>query len=547
MAFSTPRTKIIRFGLFEADLEQRVLTRQGLRVKLQDQPFQLLALLLERPYEVVSREEIQQKLWPADTYVAFDDGLNTAMKKVRAALGDSADNPRFIETVPRRGYRFLAAPNFAKPEGATEQVPPASVEAVSAGIPDPILDAVEESLEVSRQEQESGFGNYALRWTAFFVAIALLAAGGIFWRNSSAGRKTPAPDATRMSKEAPSSGRSSFRAIDPRAHDEYLQARNFWKQRTAESLAQAVDHYNLAIERDPGYAEAYAGLANCYIVMPMLSIVPSNDTYEKSRQAAGKALALDDSVAEAHLAEAEVKLYSDWNYSGAAAEFQRALELDPNDAQAHQWYAEFLSLMGRHQEAISEIHMAQHLDPVSMIIHHQAGQIYQNARMYGEALFEYRKTLMIQPGFGPTYSALALAYRRQGRYQESIEAQREANRYWDPGGTAIADLKQVENGYATGGKTGYLRAALEFRKKHPGSIYDGALGYALVGDDEQALQQLQKSLEARQPQVINLLNDPEFDHLKGNPRFQEIARKAGLIQPDQSPVGQQTTDSQAQP
>lgn len=530
MAFSTPRTKIVRFGLFEADLEQRVLTRQGLRVKLQDQPFQLLALLLERPYEVVSREEIQQKLWPADTYVAFDDGLNTAMKKVRAALGDSADNPRFIETVPRRGYRFLAAANFVGPGEATEQIPPVSVEAVSAGIPGPISKAVEEPLEVSRQAPESGLRNQALRWSTFVVAIALLA-GGLFWRKSSAGRKTPAPDATKMSAAALPSGRPASRSVDPRAHDEYLQARNFWKQRTAESLAQAADHFNLAIELDPGYAEAYAGLANCYIVTPMLSIVPSNDTYAKARQAAEKALALDGSVAEAHLAEAEVRLYSDWNYSGAEAEFRRALELDPNDAQAHQWYAEFLSLMGRHQEAISEIHTSQHLDPLSMIIHHQAGQIYQNARMYGEALFEYRKTLMIQPGFGPTYSALALVYRRQGRYRESLEAQREANRYWDPGGTAIADLKQVENGYATGGKMGYLRAALEFRKKHPGSIYDAAFDYALLGEDEQALQQLQKALEARQPQVINLLNDPEFDHLKGNPRFQEIARKAGLSKP----------------
>src|SRR5215468_8280462 len=109
-----PRTRIARFGLFEADLEQRVLTKQGFRIRLQDQPFEILSLLLQRPGEIITREEIQQKLWPADTFVAFDDGLNTAIKKLRLALGDSAENPRFIETVPRRGYRFLAPPVFAE-------------------------------------------------------------------------------------------------------------------------------------------------------------------------------------------------------------------------------------------------------------------------------------------------------------------------------------------------------------------------------------------------------------------------------------------------
>ena len=119
MAFGAPGQKVARFGLYEADVDQRVLTKGGLKVRLQDQPFQVLVLLLERPGELVTREEIQQKLWPADTYVAFDDGLNTAIKKLRSALSDTADNPRFIETVPRRGYRFVAPVSVARPESAS--------------------------------------------------------------------------------------------------------------------------------------------------------------------------------------------------------------------------------------------------------------------------------------------------------------------------------------------------------------------------------------------------------------------------------------------
>src|SRR5450755_2685679 len=111
--------KIARFGLYEADLQQFVLAKGGLRIKLQDQPFRLLAVLLERPGEVVTRDEIRQKLWSADTFVEFDDGLNNAIKKLRAALGDTADNPRFIETVPRRGYRFMAPVDFPAPASAS--------------------------------------------------------------------------------------------------------------------------------------------------------------------------------------------------------------------------------------------------------------------------------------------------------------------------------------------------------------------------------------------------------------------------------------------
>jgi DNA-binding winged helix-turn-helix (wHTH) protein/Tfp pilus assembly protein PilF len=522
MALSAPRAKIARFGLFEADLERRLLSKEGIRVKLQEQPFQVLALLLERPYEVVTREEIQQKLWPADTYVAFDDGLNTAIKKLRLALGDSAENPRFIETVPRRGYRFLAAPDFREQTPQTEVIAK-TAEPISTGALAQVPDATGTAPEVTRGIAEGTWGTRALRWAvAMLVAVAVLATGWMIWQKrghkaaeSSAGRRAPQP------------GRGGQRSTDPRAHEEFLQARNYWKQRTAEALTHAVDHFNLAIEQDPGYAEAHAGLANCYVVLPLLSTVPTTDTYLKARQEAQKALALDDSVAEAHLAMAEVKLYSDWNFAGAELEFRRALELDSNDAQAHQWYAEFLSLMGRHPEAIAEIHVAQHLDPLAMIIHHQAGQIYQNARMYPEAFMEYRKTLMIEPGFGPTYAAMMLAFRRQGRYRESVEAQRQADLYWDPGGTAIEDLKRMADASARG-KQAYLHAAFEFNQKHPSTAYNAAFDYALLSEDSEALHQLQKSLEAREPQIINLLNDPEFDHLKANPQFEAIVKKVGL-------------------
>jgi tetratricopeptide (TPR) repeat protein len=278
-----------------------------------------------------------------------------------------------------------------------------------------------------------------LLWAGLIFAGALLVTGLTIWKKNAASKAA-------QSAAIDPRGRS----IDPRAREEYLQARNYWKLRTAEALTKAIDHYNLAIELVPDYAEAYAGLANCYVVLPMLTTVSTEDTYPKARQAAEKAVALDDSLAQAHLAAAEIKLYSDWNFPCAEKEFRRAVELDANDAQAHQWYAEFLSLMGRHREAIAQIQTALHLDPSSMIIHHQAGQIFQAARMYPEALLEYQRALMIQPGFGPTYSTMALAYCRQGRYAECLDAARQDHLYWDPGGTATKDLERLPYRRQTG-------------------------------------------------------------------------------------------------
>ncbi len=514
MAIPASQAMIARFGLFEADLQRRVLTREGLRVKLQDQPFEVLGLLLQRPGEIVTREEIRQQLWPADTYVAFDDGLNTAIKKLRLALGDSADNPRFIETVPRRGYRFLASPIFA--------------ETTAPGL-DPLEAArvarvgTELAPEISGESEgpKPGTRRQLLLWAGVLIAGALLVTGLVILRKDNTGLTS----AHTTSKQP---NHLAGRSVDPRASEEYLQARTYWKERTAEALTKAIDHYKLAIEIAPDYAEAYAGLANCYVVLPMLTTVSAEDAHLKARQAAEKAVALDDSLGQGHLAAAEIKLYSDWDFPGAEKEFRRALELDSNDAQTHQWYAEFLSLMGRHREAIAQIQAALQLDPSSMIIHHQAGQVFQAARMYPEAMQEYRRALMIQPGFGPTYSAVAIAYLRQGRYAECLEADRQANVYWDPGGTAIKDLQRVADAYRAGGREAFLRARLEFNKKHPPRAYFFAYNYALLGENDQALQWLRKALDAHHHDILNLQNDPEFDHLRSDPRFMEIANKVGL-------------------
>lgn len=523
-----PKTKLVRFGLFEADLNGRSLNKDGLRIRIQEQPFQILVLLLERPGEVVTRESIRQQLWPADTYVAFDDGLNTAMKKLRLALGDSSDNPRFIETIPRRGYRFLASPVFVDPSPKRTPVlsdidaiarEPRLANTIGGVAPEPFAP------ETVMPGPAPNARSRPIMMAGVVVAAVSLVAIAV-WITSTLERHSRLPAASKLPSQDTRPGQK--RMLSPRAHEEFLQARNYWKQRTAEALSKAVDHYNLAIELDPNYAEAYAGLANCYVVMPLLSTVPIETSYTKARGSAARAVQLDDSVAQAHLAAAEVDFYGDWDFVAAEKEFARAIELDAIDAQAHQWYAEFLSITGRHREAIAQIHIAEQLDPSSMIIHHQAGQVFREARMYPEALEEYRTALMMQPGFGPTYAAIGVVYRRQERYRESLEALEQANLYWDPGGTAVQDLQRIAASYAASGKPALFRGLLQYDQKHKGPAYDSAILHALIRNDAQTLQLLEKALADRRPEILNIGNDPEFDSLRTNPHFQEIVKAVGL-------------------
>src|SRR5947209_14991809 len=187
------------------------------------------------------------------------------------------------------------------------------------------------------------------------------------------------------------------RTLNPNAFEDYLKGRHYWALRTEEGLVKAIEYFNRAIQEDPGDARSYAGLANCYIVQPMITQADEKETPQKAKDAAQKALQLDDSLAEAHLAIAEIDFYQDWNFSAAEKEFRRTLELNPNSATAHQWYGEFLSLFGRYEEGIRELETAIALDPLSAIVHHQAGQTFQQARQYDRAIQEYQQALKLSP------------------------------------------------------------------------------------------------------------------------------------------------------
>jgi DNA-binding winged helix-turn-helix (wHTH) protein/Tfp pilus assembly protein PilF len=498
-----------RFGVYEVDLRRGELRKHATPVKVQGKPFQVLTVLLERPGEIVAREELRERLWPAGTYVEFDDGLNAAVKKLRTALNDSAGRPHYIETIPRHGYRFVA---------------PLTVVAVNE--PAIVIPAAGPSAPLAAASQEAFVrGLLRLRWlrlTAYTLVSSALGVSLLFGIH-----------------------RRSVAAHRAEAVQEVSRGRELWRDRTPESLTQAIDHYNRALELDPANPAAYSGLADAYIVLPFLSTIQQNVTYPKAKAAAEKAVMLDPSLADAHTSLADVKLYVDWDFTGAEREFQSALALDPNDATAHQWYAEFLSAMGRHDQAIREVLNAEQLEPLSKIMYHQAGQVYQNARQYDNAIHQYNGALEIDPAFYPSCERLSDALRHEGMYREDIETQLEFHRrhaanFYTPGANAITLLEAMERGFASGGRRGYWRARLEMAVEmelamtssnvpaDETAMYQLAVDYAQNGDTNNAMLWLNRLFAIHGNQILSIDVDPDLDPLRSDSRFQQLARRIGL-------------------
>jgi TolB-like protein/DNA-binding winged helix-turn-helix (wHTH) protein/Tfp pilus assembly protein PilF len=638
----------VRFGLYTADLHAAELRRGQDHVPLQNLPFRILTVLLREPGRVVTREELRRELWPEDTFVDFERGISTAVSKLRDALGDTASNPRFIETVGRRGYRFIAPVTLLTPErprefgvsnGTDEKTTSPANPKVRETLPAPasvqianvktgrrriiylllVLAAVAAlaatwnavlrrssqaashreimSIAVLPLENLSGdpqqeylsdgltdavtnllaqIGNLRVisRTTAMHykhsgktapeiakeLGVDALVEGSVMrsgdhlrltiqlvqaskdrdlWANSYERELEDVLSLEReLSREIAGQIRVQLtpeqqdrlaqkRTVDPESYTLYLQGRYYWHQRSEQSLIKAIGYFEQAIARDPTFAPAYAGLADSYVVLPFF-MIPPPDGYQRARLSAEKALALDPGLAEAHNSVAYVRIYHDWNFSGAEEEFKKAIALNPNYATAHQWYAELLSIEGRNQEAIAEIQRALNLDPQSAIMHHQAGQILRSARQYPQALDEYHKSLELDPNLMPNYFSMYLTYRRTGDYKRAIDAAVIHSKMMSD--AYKRDLLQAAEVFNTRGKEAFLQRSAKLWEGIPGLTppYYEVLDRAELHQWNQCLQLLEREYKRHNPIVLNAKTDPELDPLRSDPRFQALLRKIGL-------------------
>ena len=313
------------------------------------------------------------------------------------------------------------------------------------------------------------------------------------------------------------------------AYQEYLKGQFWLNKRSEEGFQKAIEYFNHAVEKDPSYALAYAGMADCYALLGTYALMEPKEGFPKAKAAAMKALALDQQLAEAHTSLANILTSYEWDFASAETEFKRAIALNPNYATAHQWYAEFLQMAGRYDESIAQIKRAQELDPLSLIIGAVAGRIYYCSRRYDQAIEQLEKTLQMDKHFGPASAFLAQAYLKKGLNEQAIATAQEPATA-APGVSVYLTI--LASAYAMSGKTNeakHLLAELTDLSKRqyvqPSYI---AMLYAGLGEKDPAFEWLEKAYANHDDRLVFVMTDPLMDSLSKDPRFQNLSSRIGL-------------------
>ena len=633
----------IRFGgEFELDTASHKLRRHGLALKLERIPFEILIFLVQRQGEIVTREQIVERIWGKDVFLDTDNSINGAIRKIRQVLRDDSDEPRFIQTVTGHGYRFIASiavedspavtSAYTVPAIAAQPEPDSQPPAwrhtkpwgwiVAAVITSALIasaggfflwrkshptrlatprrlmlavlpfqnltgDSGEEYLvDGLTEEMITQLGNLDLQHLGVIARTSVMhykasqtaldqigrelgvqyVIEGSVRRDAETVRITAQliqmkdqshiwarqydrelkglltlqgeiaqeiADEIQLTLNDRKSG-PAHKILSPQnyeAYDLYLKGQYFFNKRTVAGLEEAIRYFREATNKDPDFARSYAGLADSYALMPGYSGLPQGKFMNQARAAALKALALDQNLAEAHAALALIVQNYDWDWETSEKEFRRAIELNPNYATAHHWYAEHLMWRGRFDEALAESERARQIDPLSLIIAADNGAILYYSRQYDHAIEKWRSVLEMDPDF-PRAGLIAVAYAEKGRAAEAlalVEKRRPTNSappwwYWS--------LKAYI--YARCGQTAPAGVALnELLQMNRRTTIDPrilAWNYAALGDKEQAFAFLEKAYAQHSTELVSLKVNPAYDSLRSDPRYQDLLRRVGLAE-----------------
>ena len=516
---------VIRFGVFEADVPAGELRKNGVKVKIQDLPFRALKLLLSHPNEVLSRDQFRQALWPEGVFVDFDHGISSAINRLRDALGDSADNPVFIETVERRGYRWIAPTHIPAPPVVAPGpvlVKPVAETPAESQVAETAADAP------ATRTMPAGPG---WRWSLVFPAAALVLLAWAFWPGHHAANAGSTKRAS-VGQPVPNGPADSVRhPANTDAEQFYLKGRFYWEKRTPDDLNKAVDFFTQAIVHDPNYAPAYVGLADCYNLMREYTVMPSSEAYPRALAAAQKAVELDDQSSEAHASLAFALFWGSWNAGDADREFRRAIELNPNNAVAHHWYATYLATMGRRAESVQEIERAQALDPASKSIVADKGDLLWGAGRHDEAMVLLKQLAATEPEFVSPHRYLKGFYFASGDYVLYLqEWKKEAVLMHDNSNLKLVEA--AEKGFASGGSKGMLQNVLDLQKKFYDrgqlSPYFVAETAGFLGDKADTLKYVQIAYDKHDENAHQMANDPAFACVRTEQAYLDLAAKTGI-------------------
>jgi TolB-like protein/DNA-binding winged helix-turn-helix (wHTH) protein/Tfp pilus assembly protein PilF len=623
-------TAIYEFGPFRLDLAERALRRNNIPIALTPKAFEVLCLLVERRGHVLTKEEMMRQIWP-DSFVD-ESNLAQHIFQLRKVLGDNGSGDAFIETVPRRGYRFTAdvkrmesaaddqGPGGRAPLGDTRArtrrktiwitaaaalialavcglafyVLPRPASHAGAGkimlavLPfenltgDPQQDYFSDGLT---EEMIAQLGNLEPNHLAVIartsamqykdthkdareigveLGVDFIVEGSVrregdrvritaqlvrtkdqthIWANSydrnlhdilTLQNDVSSAIATeiRMSLTAqPGARLASASPSDPDAYEAYLEGRYFWNKRSEAGYLKAIEYFNQAIARDPNYARAYAGLADAYALLGALPLaeIPRSEAMAKAKAAALTALQLDDTLAEAHTSLAFVKMHYDWDWPGARTEFEHALELDPNYATAHEWYAIWFTAQGRTDQALAQLGFAQKDDPLSLVIRADTSEVLGYARRYDDSKREAQSALELDPTFMLAYISLADAQMDQKDYPAAIQNLQKGLVTYDRNTWLLSRLGVA---YALAGNRNQseeiLQGLLKDVKNRGDLAFNIAQIYAVLGDRDQTFTWLEKAFQYREGALILLGNRAEFEAVHQDPRYVDLMRRLGL-------------------
>jgi DNA-binding winged helix-turn-helix (wHTH) protein/TolB-like protein/Tfp pilus assembly protein PilF len=635
-----------KFGRFSLNTAERILLRDHELVPLTPKTFDILVALVENGGHLVEKDDLMKRVWP-NTFVE-EGNLTQNVSLLRKALGENANGPQFIETVPRRGYRFVAPITQTNDNGHSYDHIAVAQEPKAINNPAPAVTAFtrpEPTISTTGHVSVPAPGRFRSRAPAFalvVVGVVLLVGGVTYFGSRGNAGEAAAPSIQSIAimpfvddgagtdaeflddqiaaslvnslsrlpklRVVPRSVMINYKGqnIDPRkvgkelnvravvtgriqrlgdtisiqadlidldsvsqiwgqhydrrlsdillVHEEisrdifenlrlklnveeqkqleafrlYLKGRNAWNKRTAEQLQQGIDYFQQAIEIDPTYAPAYAGLADCYNMLVVYGVSQPKDGFPKAKDAAIKALDIDSSLAEAHTSLAFTKFRWDRDRVETEREFQLAIKHKPTYAPAHQWYSSYLVALERFDEAIAEARRAQELEPLSLIASSHLGWILYLSGRSDEAIAHGTKILELDPNFFPALRYRGLAYEQKRMYPKAIA---DFQRGLQLSGSPLM-LALLGHAYAVSGNTAEARKALqdlrELESQRYVSAYTVAAIYAGLGEKDQAFKALERAYDEGDVWLMNLKVDPVFSNLRSDKRFQDLLVRAGL-------------------
>jgi TolB-like protein/DNA-binding winged helix-turn-helix (wHTH) protein/Flp pilus assembly protein TadD len=625
MPASIPSTRVLRFNDFELDLRAGELRKHGSKLRLQGQPLQVLAALLNHAGDVVTREDLRSEIWSADTFVDFDHSLHNAIARIREALSDSAEMPRYIETLPRRGYRFIAPvqriPAQSPHRPAQSEVPldlkPRKFRAFLAAAVIALL-VVDSAFLVTRLATHPT--NAAARTHTIAVLpldnlsgdpsedffadgmtdqlitdLAKVGSVRVVSRTSVQhykGTKKSLPEIARelnvddivegsvvrsrqrvrvtaqliqastdqhlwaetydrdlgdvlmLQGEVADSISRQVRAqltpkqqaqlrlaqpVNPAAYDDYLRGRLYFTNEfnKPDSLRKAQRYFEESIQKDSGFALAYAGLADTYVFLAFTGALQKDQAYRSSKEALAKALQLDDNIGEAHYTVGVLSWRFDWDWGAAEREFDRAIALAPSYSCAHEDRAMFLAFRGRRAEALDEIKQIDQLDfGFSSAI--SESLTYYELRDYPRLIEASKRGLILDFQDSFQHYLLGVGYEGVGDLPQAISEYKKAIEISSGSDLAAVALAHADS--ASGKKAEARKILRDLQHKEISAPpYTTATVYALLGDNDKALEFLEKACSGKSLDLtLFLQTDFALDGLRSDPRFQSLLQRIGL-------------------